>query len=152
MQRMGTSKNPVKQVTTWLAEKASRAKFTGVTSGEDELGTFMALEALTLGVEGKASLWRALIAVADRYPALGTVDLTGLLERAETQHATLEDERVAAATLALRGECEGVRVHRPPGLLAASPLVRSPPAGSLWHGPVERRPRDPHSLHPSRLL
>ncbi len=103
MERMGTSKNPVKQATTWLAEKASRAKFTGITSGEDELGTFMALEALTLGVEGKASLWRALIAVAERYPALGSVDLTGLLERAEAQHAALEDERVAAATLALRG-------------------------------------------------
>ena len=29
MERMGTSKNPVKQATTWLAEKTSRAKFGG---------------------------------------------------------------------------------------------------------------------------
>ena len=32
MERMGTSKNPVKQATTWLAEKASRPKFSGMTS------------------------------------------------------------------------------------------------------------------------
>jgi hypothetical protein len=104
MERMGTSKNPVKQATTWVAEKASRAKFGGLTSGEEELGTFMALETLTLGVEGKASLWRALIAVADRYEPLRSTDLAGLLSRAEAQHAALEDERVAAATRALRGE------------------------------------------------
>ena len=29
MERMGTSKNPVKQATTWLAEKTSRAKLEG---------------------------------------------------------------------------------------------------------------------------
>ena len=41
MERMGTSKNPAKQATTWLAEKASRPKFSGLTSGEPALGTFM---------------------------------------------------------------------------------------------------------------
>lgn len=58
MDRMGTSKNPVKQATTWLAEKASRPKFSGLTSGEPEFGTFMALESLTLGVEGKCPCGR----------------------------------------------------------------------------------------------
>jgi hypothetical protein len=104
MERMGTSKNPVKQATTWLAEKASRTKFSGLTSGEPELGTFMALETLTLGVEGKASLWRALIAVADRYEQLRATDLQTLLARAESQHDTLEGERVAAAKRSLNGE------------------------------------------------
>jgi len=55
MEAMDTSKNPVKQVTGWVAEKASRTKFSGLTSGEPELGTFMALEAMSLGVEGKLS-------------------------------------------------------------------------------------------------
>jgi hypothetical protein len=40
MDQMGTSKNPVKQATTWMAEKASRPKFSGLTSGEPELGNF----------------------------------------------------------------------------------------------------------------
>ena len=59
MQRLDTSKNPVKQVTAWIAEKASRAKFSGMTSGEPDLGTFMALETLVLGVRGKAWNMRA---------------------------------------------------------------------------------------------
>jgi hypothetical protein len=101
MERMDTSKNPVKQVTTWLAEKTSRPKFSGLTSGEPELGTFLALEALTLGVEGKASLWKALKEVEARYEPLRSIDLDGLLERAMSQHDALERERVAAAGRAL---------------------------------------------------
>ena len=104
MERMGTSKNPVKQATTWLAEKTSRAKFGGLTSGEPQVGTFMAVEALTLGVEGKASLWRALKTVRPRYPALESVDLDGLLQSAEQQHDALERERIAAAERSLEGE------------------------------------------------
>ena len=101
MECMGTSKNPVKQATTWLAEKTSRAKFGGLTSGEPEVGTFMAVEALTLGVEGKASLWRALKTVRPKYPALESVDLDGLLASAEQQHDALERERIAAAERSL---------------------------------------------------
>jgi uncharacterized protein with von Willebrand factor type A (vWA) domain len=48
MQRMGITKNPVKQATTWLAEKVSRVKLTGLSSGESELRLFMALETLSL--------------------------------------------------------------------------------------------------------
>jgi hypothetical protein len=58
MQHMDTSKNPVKQATAWIVEKASRAKFSGVTSGDPELGTFMALETLALGVRGKRACGR----------------------------------------------------------------------------------------------
>jgi hypothetical protein len=56
MQRMDSSKNPVKQAGAWVTEKASRAKFGGLTSGEPQLGTFMAVESLALGVLGKLSL------------------------------------------------------------------------------------------------
>ena len=104
MERMGTSKNPVKQATTWLAEKASRAKFAGLTSGEDELGTFMA----TGGPHTRGGGEGIPLAGTDRgggqVSGAGVGGLNGLLERAEAQHAALEDERVAAATLALRGE------------------------------------------------
>ena len=101
MDRMGISRNPVKQATTWLAEKGGRIKFGGVTSGEPDVGTFMAIETLALGVEGKASLWRALQRVADRYPPLQATDLDALLARAEDQRAQLELERIAAAARAL---------------------------------------------------
>ena len=84
MDSMGVSKNPVKQATTWLAEKTSRAKFSGATSGEPATGTFMAVETLTLGVEGKASLWKALKAVRERYARLASIDLDGLIERQDS--------------------------------------------------------------------
>ncbi len=101
MEQMGTSKNPVKQATGWLAEKTSRAKFSGILSREREHGAFMALESLTLGVEGKKSMWTVLKTVARQYPALASANLDGLIERAKAQHATLERERLAAGARAL---------------------------------------------------
>jgi hypothetical protein len=89
MQRMGTSKNPVKQAGAWITERASRLKFWGLTSGEPELGTFMAVESLAFGVLGKLSLWRALAQVADQHPAIASVDLDELIDRAQTQDRTL---------------------------------------------------------------
>lgn len=103
MERADTSKNPVKQATGWMAEKASRAKFSGLTSGEPELGTFMALESMSLGIEGKLSLWIALKEAAAEHAALASVDLDELIERARSQRSTVERERIAAARQALTG-------------------------------------------------
>jgi hypothetical protein len=101
MERMGVGKNPVKQLSGWVAEKASRVKFSGVVSGEPEHGAFLALESLSLGVEGKRCLWVALAQVRDRHPALEATNLDLLIQRAETQRSTLERERVAAGGRAL---------------------------------------------------
>jgi hypothetical protein len=64
----------------------------------------MALESLTLGVEGKRSLWRVLQTVAGDHPALASTDLVALLVRADEQHAVLERERVSAGLRALGRE------------------------------------------------
>lgn len=101
MDRMDVSRNPVKHATGWIAEKASRVKFSGLVSGEPDHGAFMALESLTLGVAGKACLWRALKEVANQYPPLASTDLDGLITRADAQHAALEAERLAAGRRAL---------------------------------------------------
>ena len=101
MQQLDSSKNPVKQATAWIAEKASRVKFSGMTSGEPELGRFMALETLTLGVRGKASMWTALRQLADQHPAIASLDLDELVNRARTQEDALERERLVAGTKAL---------------------------------------------------
>ena len=97
MDRLGTSRNPVKQVTTWFAEKASRAKFGGVSASETGLGTFMALETLSLGVEGKLSLWTALKEISDLYQPLASTDFDELIERARAQRHALERERLASS-------------------------------------------------------
>ena len=101
MQRMDTSKSPVKQAGAWVTEKVSRAKFGGLTSGQPQLGTFMAIESLALGVLGKLSLWKALAEVADQHPAIASVDLNELIDRAQTQYDRLEPQRLAASRRAL---------------------------------------------------
>jgi hypothetical protein len=94
MRRMDTSKSPVKQAGVWVTEKAGRAKFGGLNSGEPQLGTFMAVESLALGVLGKLSGWRALAQVADQHPAIASVDLNELIDRAQTQYDLLEQKRL----------------------------------------------------------
>lgn len=102
MDRLGTTKNPIKTGIAWLTEKASQVKFSGFTTGKPELGTFMALETLSLGVEGKLALWRTLQAITDEDPVLASTDFDSLIERAERQRRLLEDERMAAAMSALK--------------------------------------------------
>ena len=101
MEQLDVARNPVKQATGWLAETASRVKFSGAASGDAEHGIFMALESMVLGVLGKLSLWRALREVRTSHPPLAALDLDALIARAEEQHATLERERLAAGTRAL---------------------------------------------------
>ena len=97
MDRLGSSRNPVKEAATWVAEKVSHVKLSGLTAGHREFGLFMALEALSLGIEGKHSLWVALADVADHYPELRGFDLVALRERAAAQRRVVEAERAAAA-------------------------------------------------------
>ena len=96
MEQLGASRNPVKQATTWLAEKGSRVKFSGLTSGDPSLGTFMALESLMLGVSGKLALWRMLAEVRDSHDALRSLDIEGLIARGEAQRELLEQTRIRA--------------------------------------------------------
>jgi hypothetical protein len=103
MDRLGTSRNRVKQAGTWLAEKVSYLKLSGLTAGHREFGLFMALETLSLGIEGKGGLWVALADVADHYPALHEFDLVALRERAAAQRGVVEAERAAAARRAFTG-------------------------------------------------
>lgn len=106
MERIGTTRNPSKQVTAWVAEKASRLKLTGLTSGDDELGKFLSIETLSLGVEGKASLWTTLRELRGHYPELLSSDLDDLLQRAQRQRQVLEAERLAAARRSLTTDAD----------------------------------------------
>ncbi len=100
--RLGTTPNPVKRGTTWLAEKAGHLKLSGATSGNPELGTFLALESLSLGVEGKISLWRSLQAIADEEAALAGMNFDDLIGRGRAQRDALETERMEVGASVLR--------------------------------------------------
>jgi hypothetical protein len=90
----------LKEAGAWIAEKVSRLKLHREAKGV--LGTFEALEAMSLGVLGKRALWRALAVAAGSDARLAGFDFGALAASAERQHALLEDERLRAATVALR--------------------------------------------------
>jgi hypothetical protein len=101
MERLDAPRDPVKKATAWVAEKAGRLKFSGLTSRDRDLGTYLALETMSLGVEGKLSLWTGLAEIAPEYPQIAAIDLGRLIERARDQRAALERERLLAARRAL---------------------------------------------------
>ncbi|HEX3834825.1 MAG TPA: hypothetical protein VHW04_22765 [Solirubrobacteraceae bacterium] len=103
MDRLGASRNSIKEAVTWIAEKVSHVKLSGFSGGHREFGLFMALETLSLGIEGKGALWVALADVADHYPELREFDLAALRERAEAQRRVVEAERAGAARRAFTG-------------------------------------------------
>lgn len=91
--------NVVKEAAAWLTEKASRLKLGASSSGD--FGTFEALEFLSLGIQGKLSLWTALQLVAESDARLTVLDLEKLIVRAKAQHARVEERRLSLATNAL---------------------------------------------------
>jgi hypothetical protein len=95
MDKLGTTKNPIKQASAWVAEKASRIKFGGPSDGEEDFGLFTALETLTLGVEGKLSMWKVLKEIASEHAQLDAATLDDLIARARSQHDALESERIS---------------------------------------------------------
>jgi hypothetical protein len=106
MERLGVDESVVKKAGAWVAEKAGRVKFQGISSGDGELGRYLALETMSLGVEGKRSLWTALERIRETVPEIGEFDIDGLIARAESQRATLEELRLSAAPIALSPEIE----------------------------------------------
>jgi hypothetical protein len=83
------------------AERAGRFKLNGRIRSRSPLSTLVELEALRLGVEGKAAAWRTLRELAEVDVRLSAEQLDGLIERAGRQIDTLEQLRVAAAREAL---------------------------------------------------
>ena len=97
MERLGASRDQAKVALGWVSEKAARLKPNGELRGTSPLTPLIELESLSLGIEGKRSLWRALAeadAVAER---IGRDRLAELIARAEDQRERVEVHRRAAA-------------------------------------------------------
>jgi len=83
-------------------EKVGRLKPNGTLVQRSALSSVVELEAMTLGVAGKAAGWRVLHALAGRDDRLDAEQIEGLLARATSQQETLERLRMAAAVAALQ--------------------------------------------------
>lgn len=95
----GTEPSTLKEAAAWVAEKVSQLKLNHATAGA--AGTFQTLEALTIGIHGKLSLWRALAVVAPTNARLRGPDFDALAARAEAQEARVEEQRLQVAVTAL---------------------------------------------------
>lgn len=97
IQKLGMSESTVRKAGAWIAEKLTRPKIDLGDGTRDEVGVFLALEALVLGITGKRSLWRALHAASRTVPELARLDYSGLEKRAIDQCERVEARRLEIA-------------------------------------------------------
>jgi hypothetical protein len=101
MDQMDAHASGAKEVLAKAGSEISEAKFSGESMDDPEFGTFITLETLAIGVEGKLCMWKALKVVADDYPELSSADIDTLIERAQSQRDKLEGKRLEVASTAL---------------------------------------------------
>jgi hypothetical protein len=104
MDRLGIERNPAKQAAGRGLEKLGRLRTSKQLTGSAEVSRLMDIEALSLGIEGKFAMWRALREIADSDAQLAATDFDGLAERAERQRQTLEPYRLQASVFAFSPE------------------------------------------------
>jgi hypothetical protein len=90
-----------KEALAKIGSEVSDAKFSGESVDDPEFGTFLTLETLSIGVEGKLCMWKALKVVEDEYPELASFDIDKLSERAQAQRDRIEGKRLEVASSAL---------------------------------------------------
>jgi hypothetical protein len=93
MQRLSVGRDRARIAVGWGTEKFLRLK---------PGGRFVELETLSLGVEGKLALWKALDHAYGDDPRLEGVDLEALSARARSQRRRIEQRRLDAAREAVR--------------------------------------------------
>lgn len=87
-------KDRVKVTLAWTGEKLGRLKLNGRLLSYSPLSRLEELEILSLGVEGKLLLWKAL---RETLGSKSRVDLDELIMRARSQRRRLETQRLKAA-------------------------------------------------------
>lgn len=103
MRGLGIPVQRYKALAGWMLERISRLKTNGRLLRRSPLSDLVELEALVLGVQGKAAGFRALRTVAAAHPRLEVAELDRLIDRAERQAQALERLRLLAAAHALAG-------------------------------------------------
>ena len=108
MTSLEVSESRTRKASAWLTEKLTSLKLRFDDSEDGNLRLFESLEALSLGIEGKQSLWRALSAAAEASPELRILDYDLLQKRAQEQRERVESRRIEVARkiLPVRPESE----------------------------------------------
>ena len=106
IKKLGGEESKTRQAAAWLAEKFAELKLRLTAPGDNDFGRLEALEALSIGIEGKRSLWLALAEIADAVPAVRALDLGRLERRAVEQRERVEAQRLEAARAAFAGKSD----------------------------------------------
>ena len=101
MERLGVEPSTSKQVAGKVLETLSRFRLNERVTGSADVSRLMEIETLSLGIEGKLALWRALAHIVGSRPELAGFDLPSLMDRAVQQRSGLEPFRLEAAAKAL---------------------------------------------------
>jgi hypothetical protein len=101
MDDLGFEGDKIKDLGAWALEKAGRLKLNGQITGYSPLSRLVELEGLWMGIEGKLSMWRALLAIAEDDERLDRLELEALATRAEEQLQRLGKHRGPVARDAL---------------------------------------------------
>src|SRR2546423_1200711 len=101
MKEMDIDQSKLRRGMAWLGEKFTDLKMRLDDPADGDLRLFESLEALSLGIEGKRSLWLALAEAATGNPNLRRLDYQHLIARADEQRAQVERRRLEVAKRAL---------------------------------------------------
>lgn len=94
---VGAEPNRLKDVSSWLLEKAGRLKPNGTVMRRSPLSDLLELEALSTALNGKAAGWHALRDLAERDSRLDPSQLDRLIARVGDQMSRVEKLRTDAA-------------------------------------------------------
>jgi hypothetical protein len=104
MKRLDIDESRTRRASAWLGEKMTELKLRFDDPKGGSLRLFESLEGLSLGIEGKRSLWIALSAAAEKSQLLGITDYARLKKRAQEQRDRVEALRIETAKKALVGD------------------------------------------------
>ena len=101
MERFDVAQDHLKVTGAFIAEKLGRLKPNAHLLSYSPLSRVVELEVLCLGIEGKLSLWRALLDMEHADERLDPEELQTLVDRAQAQRRRLEPHRLRAVEEAL---------------------------------------------------
>jgi hypothetical protein len=94
---MNISESTFRKASAWVSEKLVEVKLRFDDPSAGPFVVFESLEALSLGIEGKRSLWRALSRIPTGETPIASLDLDALTKRAEDQREVVETFRLSTA-------------------------------------------------------
>ena len=109
MARLEIGVSAPRQASAWISATFTELKLWVDDARGGALRQLELWEALSLGIEGKRLLWRALATAAETEPALAGVNYVVLEHRAEEQRRSVETLRAEAARAALGRPSEAAR-------------------------------------------